>query len=111
MQMAFVSFSCKRETQIRGVELEVSFSEATLSDDLITDIQYRWKTKKDFEEVKEDLNAYVHFWHRYNLLFYDNHSPEIPTSQWEPEREYAYSRRIYIPTFIDRFGPAFKGED
>ncbi len=48
VQMAFVSFSCKRETQIRGVELEVSFSEATLSDDLVTDIQYRWKTKKDF---------------------------------------------------------------
>jgi hypothetical protein len=111
MQMAFVSFSCKREAQIRGVELEVSFSEATLSDDLITDIQYRWKTKKDFVEVKEDYNAYVHFWHRYNLLFYDNHSPEIPTSQWEPEKEYTYSRRIYIPTFIDKSDRAFKGED
>jgi len=110
MQMAFVSFSCKRETQIRGVELEVSFSEATLSDDLITDIQYRWKTKKDFVEVKEDYQAYVHFWHRYNLLFYDNHSPEIPTSQWEPEKEYTYSRRIYIPTFIDKSDPAFKGK-
>ena len=111
VQIAFVSFSCKKQTQIRGVELEVSFSEATLSDDLITDIQYRWKTKKDFEEVKEDYYAYVHFWHRYNLLFYDNHSPEIPTSQWEPEKEYTYSRRIYIPTFIDKSDPAFKGED
>jgi hypothetical protein len=76
IQMTFVSFSCKREMQIRGVELEVSFSETALSDDLITDIQYRWKTKKDFVEVKEDYYAYVHFWHRYNLLFYDNHSPE-----------------------------------
>lgn len=106
-----ISFGCKRETQIRGVELEVSFSEATLSDDLITDIEYRWKTNKDFVEVKEDYNAYVHFWHRYNLLFYDNHPPEIPTSQWEPGKEYAYSRRIFIPTFIDKSDPQFKGED
>jgi hypothetical protein len=93
------------------VELDVSFSAEPLSDYLITDMQYLWKTKKDFAGVKEDYNAYVHFWHRYNLLFYDNHSPEIPTSQWEPEREYAYSRRIYIPTFIDKADPEFKGED
>jgi len=110
IQIAFVSFSCKRETQIRGVEIEVSFSEATLSDDLITDIQYKWKTKKDFVEVEEDYNAYVHFWHRYNLLFYDNHSPEIPTSLWEPGKEYTYSRRIFIPTFMDKADPEFKGE-
>jgi hypothetical protein len=61
-------------------------------------------------EVKEDYYAYVHFWHRYNLLFYDNHSPEIPTSRWEPGKEYTYSRRIYIPTFIDKSDPMFKGE-
>ncbi|NIO48557.1 MAG: hypothetical protein GTN73_03835 [Candidatus Aminicenantes bacterium] len=109
-QMAFVSFSCKTETGITGVELEVSFPEATLSDDLITDIQYRWKTKKGFVEVKEDYYAYVHFWHRYNLLFYDNHSPEIPTSKWEPGKEYTYSRRIYIPAFIDKSDPEFRGE-
>jgi hypothetical protein len=110
IQIVFVCFGCKRETQIRGIELEVSFSEATLSDDLITDIQYKWKTKKDFVKVKEDYYAYVHFWHRYNLLFYDNHSPEIPTSRWEPGEEYAYSRRIYIPAFIDKADPEFRGE-
>jgi hypothetical protein len=110
-QMVFVSLSCKKETGIKAVELEVSFSEAPLTDDLVTDIQYRWRTKKDFAEVKEDYYAYVHFWHRYNLIFYDNHSPEIPTSQWEPGNEYVYSRIIYIPTFIDKSDPAFKGSD
>jgi hypothetical protein len=110
IQIAFISLSCKRGAQIKGVELEVSFSEAALSDDLITDMQYRWKTKKNFVEVKEDYYAYVHFWHRYNLLFYDNHSPEIPTSQWEPGKEYTYSRRIYVPTFIDKSDPVLKGE-
>jgi len=109
--LVFVSLSCKKENQISGVELDVSFSVEPLSDHLITDVQYLWKTKKDFAGVKEDYRAYVHFWHRYNLLLYDNHSPEIPTSQWEPEKEYAYSRRIFIPTFIDKSDPEFKGED
>jgi len=111
IQIVFVSLSCKKEMRISGVELDVSFSVEPLSDYLITDIQYLWKTKKDFAVVKEDYYAFVHFWHRYNLLFYDNHSPEIPTSRWEPGKEYAYSRRIYIPTFIDKSDPEFKGED
>jgi hypothetical protein len=111
LQMIFVSSSCKKETGIRGVELEVSFSGAPLTDDMVTDIQYRWRTKKDFAGVREDYYAYVHFWHRHNLIFYDNHSLEIPTSQWEPGKEYTYSRIIYIPTFMDSSDPAFKGSD
>ncbi len=109
--MMFASLSCKKENQISGIELDVSFSVEPLSDHLITDIQYLWKTKRDFTEVKENYRAYVHFWHRYNLLFYDNHRPEIPTSQWEPEKEYTYSRRIYVPAFMDKSDPEFKGED
>lgn len=109
--ITFLSFSCKREMLIKGVDLNVSFSEKTLSDNLITDIQYKWRTRKDFVQVREDHNVFVHFWHKYNLLFYDNHTPEIPTSQWEPDKEYTYSRRIYIPTFIDRSDPEFTGEE
>lgn len=111
LAIAFVSFSCKREILIKGVDLDVSFSEATLSDYLITDIQYKWKTKKDFLKVRRDYNVFVHFWHKSNLLLHDGHTPEIPTSQWEPDKEYTYSRRIYIPAFIDKFDPEFKGEE
>ncbi len=106
-----VSFSCKKGAVISGLELEVSFSEEKLSDNLITDIQYTWRTSDDFVKMDQDFNVFVHFWHKNNLLFLDDHTPDVSTTQWEPNNEYTYSRRIYIPTFIDEFDPNFKGEE
>lgn len=102
---------CKKKPQIEGVDLSIDFSEERLSDNLITDMRYTWTTDSDFEKISQDYIVYVHFWHGDNLLFQDDHSPSTPTSQWEPEKEYIYSRRIYIPSFIDEFDPSFKGEE
>jgi len=102
---------CKKKTVIKGLELEILFSEENLSDNLVTDLQYKWKTSSEFVKLNQDLNVFVHFWHKNNLLFQDDHNPEVPVSQWEPEKEYTYTRRIYIPTFIDEFDPNFRGED
>jgi hypothetical protein len=109
VSVSLASFHCKSETKVRGISLEVSFSEKTLSDNLITDIQYNWKTKKNFARLNDKCGIFVHFWHRHNLIFYDNHTPEIPLSKWEPGKEYSYRRRIYIPFFIDANDPEFKG--
>ncbi len=103
--------SCQKKVEIKGLELAVGFAEKTLSDNLLTDMQYKWKTTKDFAPLENDLNVYVHFWHRNNLLFQDDHVPSVPTSKWEPDKEYSYVRRIYIPKFIDEFDPEFKGEE
>ncbi len=109
--ISVASFSCKKSAVIKGLELEVSFSEEKLSDNLVTDIQYTWKTNDEFVKVDQDFNVFVHFWHKSNLLFQDDHTPDVLTTQWEPNNEYTYSRRIYIPTFIDEFDPNFKGEE
>jgi len=61
--------------------------------------------------MEQDMNVFVHFWHNNNLLFQDDHIPEVPVPDWVPGREYTYSRRIYIPRFIDEFDPEFKGEE
>lgn len=103
------SYCCQQESGVRGVSLEVSFSEEVLSDNLFTDVRYKWKTKKNFVKPNEDCSIFVHFWHRSNLIFYDNHLPEVSLTQWEPEKEYSYQRRIYIPPFIDALDPEFKG--
>lgn len=103
------SFTCKKSSEVKGVDFEVSFSESPLSDRLITDVQYRWITKRNFAGIEKDYLVFVHFWHRNNLILHDNHAPEIPTSQWKPEKEYTYSRRIYIPPFIDASDPEFRG--
>lgn len=109
--LAFVSFSCQKKAKVKGVELSVGFSEKTLTDNLVTDIQYQWKTTSDFPSVGKDYTVYVHFWHGKNLLFQDDHVPPVPTSKWEPGKEYTYERRIYIPAFIDEFDPEFKGAE
>jgi hypothetical protein len=108
---ALTSLSCQKKAQVKGVELTVNFSEKTLTDNLITDIQYDWKTSGDFPQVNKEYTVYAHFWHGDNLLFQDDHVPPVPTSKWEPGQEYKYQRRIYIPSFIDEFDPSFKGEE
>jgi hypothetical protein len=107
---AFVAAGCQKKTQVQGVHLDVAFSEATLSDNLITDLTYTWKTADDFAKLDRDYSVYVHFWHNDNLLFQDDYIPDPPTSKWDPGQTYVIKRRIYIPPFIDEFDPAFKGE-
>jgi len=109
--LAFASFSCQKKAQVKGVDLNVGFSEKALSDNLVTDMRYQWKTASDFASVGKDYTVYVHFWHGKNLLFQDDHVPPVPTSKWEPGKEYTYERRIYIPAFIDEFDPEFKGAE
>ena len=52
-----VSFSCKKGSVISGLELEVSFSEEKLSDNLVTDIQYTWTTSDEFVKMDQDFNG------------------------------------------------------
>ncbi|UCC41196.1 MAG: hypothetical protein JSV96_07165 [Candidatus Aminicenantes bacterium] len=111
MLLALVSFHCRKKAAVKGVELEIKFSESPLSDYLITDIKYTWKTSSEFIKVSQDYNVFVHFWHKNNLILRDDHTPEFPTSQWESLKEYSYMRRIFIPRFIDEFDPEFEGEE
>lgn len=109
--LVFFTFSCQKKAQVKGVELALDFSESPLTDNLMTDIRYTWKTSAEFMKVSKDYYAYVHFWHGNNLLFQDDHLPSVPTSNWEPGKVYTYERKIYIPSFIDEFDPSFKGEE
>jgi len=103
--------NCQKKAQVQGVSLEVSFSEETLSDNLITKMHYKWKTDSEFAGISKDLNVFVHFWHKENMLFQDDHLPEVSTSNWESGTGYSYTRSIYIPSFIDEFDPQFKGTE
>ncbi len=105
------SFACGKKTQVKGIELTVGFADKVLTDNLITEMEYDWKTTSDFPKIDKDYHIYVHFWHGSNLLFQDDHIPPVTTSKWEPAQEYKYQRRIYIPSFIDEFDPSFKGEE
>ena len=105
------SLQCQRKAKLKGVELTVSFSSQPLSDNLITDVTYKWKTTADFKKIDRDYYVFVHFWHKTNMLFQDDHTPTVPFNQWEPNKEYTYTRRVFIPAFIDEFDPQFKGQE
>lgn len=111
MVVAVAIVCCRQDSPVRGIEVEVSFSDTPLTDKLYTDIQYTWRMKRNFKKIDQNLVAFVHFWHGSNLIFHDNHRPEIPVSTWEPDQEYSYTRRIYIPLFIDALDPEFKGTE
>jgi len=109
--MLILSVQCKKKADVQGVSLEVSFSDEQLSDKLMTEIQLKWKTDGQFQTLSQDFHVFVHFWHKDNLLFQEDYVPDVPTSTWEPDQEYIYSKKIYIPEFIDEFDPDFKGEE
>lgn len=104
-------FGCKEKAHVKGIELDVTFGEEQLSDNLITNMTLKWKTGPEFQKMNQDLKVFVHFWHKGNLLFQEDYFPEPPTSQWEPEQDFVHTRRIYIPQFIDEFDPDFKGKE
>ena len=56
-----VSFACKEKAQVKGIELNVTFAEEELSDHLITDTMFGWKTDTDFQKMNQDLKVFVHF--------------------------------------------------
>lgn len=111
LAIAVVIGGCTPDSPVRGIEVEVSFSDTPLTDKLYTEIQYRWRMRSNFKKIDQNLVAFVHFWHGSNLIFHDNHRPEIPVSTWEADQEYSYTRRIYIPLFIDALDPEFKGTE
>ena len=105
------AWTCRQKTQIKGVNLSVEFSDKVLSDNLMTNVEYKWTLGEDFTKFTTEYTIYVHFWHKNNLLFQDDHVPPVPTTEWEMGKEYSYRRRIYIPVFVDEFDPEFKGEE
>ncbi len=89
--------ACQKKAQIQGLELQVGFAEKNLTDNLITNVQYKWKTTAEFQKMSEDFTVFVHFWHNNNMILQDDFIPDIPTSKWEPGKEYVFTRKIFIP--------------
>jgi hypothetical protein len=107
----FGVLSCQGKKNYQGLSLNISFSEEQLSSDLMTDVTYSWKSDSSFSPPDQEFTVYVHFWHKGTLLITDDHLADPSISSWEPEKEYRYSRRVYIPPFIDDLDPEFEGTE
>lgn len=108
---AILSWPCRRQMGVKGIELSVTFSNRVLTDNLFTEVTYRFRTTGSFAPLADDNRVVSRFTRRGKLLFLDEYNPPVPTSKWAPGKEYAFTRRIYIPDFIDEFNPAFHGAE
>jgi hypothetical protein len=106
-----LSWPCRKELGVRGMDLSVAFSARVLTDNLFTDVTYRVRTDSSLAPITEDDRIISRFVHRGRLLFRDECEPPVPTSKWEPNREYTFTRRIYIPAFINEFDAKFLGTE
>lgn len=108
---AFLSLPCRKQMGVRGIELSVVFSHRVLTDNLFTQITCRFKTSPSFAPIAEDNEVVFRLLAHGRVLVRDGFEPPVPTSKWEPDREYVFARTIYIPPFIDEFDPAFRGAE
>jgi len=108
---ALLSLPCRKQVGVRGIELAVGFSTRVLTDDLFTRITCRVRTTPSFAPIAEDNRIVLRIIDRGKLILRDAFEPSVPTSKWEPNREYAFMRTVYIPPFIDEFDPSFRGAE
>ncbi len=108
---ALLSLPCRKQMGVRGIELAVGFSTRVLTDDLFTRITCRVRTARSFAPIAEDHQIVLRLFDSGRLVLREAFDPSLPTSKWEPDREYAFMRTVYIPPFIDEFDPAFRGSE
>ena len=111
LAVALLSLPCQRRSGIEGLSLTVTFSRRNLTDDLYVDMTSKWRVSKDFQGFSGDRHLLASFHHGEDLLSENEFAPDVPTSKWEPGREYVFVRRLYIPHFIDEYNPGFHGSE
>jgi hypothetical protein len=63
-------------------------------------VTYRWRTGADFTPLARDYHVFAHLVDEEGAtLVGDDHDPVPGTSTWEPSREYAYTRTLFVPRF------------
>ena len=64
------------------------------------EMTFRFNVSPDLEPMTDDYTVFVHVLDRNGeRIWNDDHSPAIPTSEWEPWQSIQYSRRIMVPLY------------
>jgi len=51
--------TCLINTQVKGIEVNITFLEEELSDNLLTNMEYTWKTTSEFKTMKQDMIIFL----------------------------------------------------
>jgi len=97
--------ACEKKPPLKGLAINVSFSERVLTDDLVTRLKVKYITTAGFQPLEKDYRIVaVALWQE-KILFRESLDPEIPASRWQANRVYEIEKFIYFPRVIDRFNP------
>lgn len=103
--------SCGKEGTTKGVELKIEIQPETLTDELYVKMNYEYTLTDQFTGFDKDHMVFVHFWRTKNkeMLIGDDHIPPKKVIDWKKGDTIKYSRKIFIPKFLDEFDIDFEG--
>jgi hypothetical protein len=93
--------SCDASRPKAHITPSVSFNRTSAEMGTPVEVNYSFKTSKDFPGLKKDLIVFVHFLDPSGKIrFVDDHNPPLRTNQWGPGRDYSYVRTYFLPENI-----------
>jgi hypothetical protein len=113
LPIVFLFSFCGKKVDRQGIDLQLKLKPDSITDSLYLQMDYEFKTAKDFKKLNEDYVVFVHFW-RVNskeMLIQDDHSPLKNTSAWGPNEQLKYTRVLFIPQFLNEFDVDFEGSE
>ncbi len=110
----FIFTACKKKkVKDAGIELTVNLADPPI-ENLMTDITYTWKLKKNVIKYDPEYKVFVHFWDntQSRMIAQDDHNLPGDVEKWKPGAIFTYTHKnFYIPDFIDEYDPNFSGEE
>lgn len=97
--------SCEKKPPLRGLAINVSFSERVLTDDLVTRLKVKFITTAAFQPLEQEYRIMAVALADGKILFKESLDPESPASRWQASRVYEVEKYLYFPRVIDRFNP------
>ncbi len=123
--IALMLFSCGKKNDTKGINFKLNISPKiisydnadilTLTDKLYIKMDFEYKLTDKFKKLDDDYVVFVHFWRKKldKMLLNLDHSLEsmgvAKTSQWKSGDVIKYSKKIYIPKFLDDYDAEFDG--
>jgi hypothetical protein len=103
--------ACGKKGEKKGVELNLEISPGVITDFLFINMNYTYDLTDKFTGLDKDYTIFVHFWRTQNreMLLGDDHKPPRSTREWKKGDKITYSRKLFIPKFLEEIDIDFEG--
>jgi len=96
---------CRDQSQVKGLVVNLEFSDRTLTDNLVTRLKAKFITTSGYQGLNQDYNLVaVAEWQGREVLR-EYLKTSVPISKWSASRVYEVTEYLYIPPLINIFEP------